>query len=531
MAKGGQYTPALLLLTLTLALLWPEQFTHAADWPWGEPVELSDPTFAPNGSFPDLALDAADQLHAIWYVARSQTGAQSNAVFDALVARVLHGGTWSAAQTVFATNSRELLGEANAQTGGLVDATNATYRLQGTLAAGRDGKLHSLYRGATFQLYVNAPADLTASLSERSAPQDLGQGQANAFVVGADGTLHMTFNAALKPDDLPDATLCEGCNELFYRRSLDGGENWSRPENLSRMTGDDGPQQLKVDSQNRLHVVWEHSQNDPTGVGGPGFVSYRRSRDGGTTWETPVTLGLPNEATLQGALGLSPEGNPLVVYRSGVGQQVYFQYSDDGGATWTLPGVIPTVLARALDDTATDNYSLATDGAGAIHLLLVGFIPGSASPTPKLLHLTWNGQTWSAPRVVVAGALYPEGPRLVIERGNKLHAVWFIREGLSGPSQSRQSVWYSSATIDAPTVVPLATFTPVPSPTLPQPSVTPVIVPTTISAASRGKPVVAGPPRWEGQGLALLTLALAPLLLLLLIIAWRGIARWYEESD
>ena len=163
--------------------------------------------------------------------------------------------------------------------------------------------------------------------------------------------------------------------------------------------------------------------------------------------------------------------------------------------------------------------------------MLVGFIPGSASPTPKLLHLTWNGQTWSAPRVVVAGALYPEGPRLVIERGNKLHAVWFIREGLSGPSQSRQSVWYSSATIDAPTVVPLATFTPVPSPTLPQPSVTPVIVPTTISAASRGKPVVAGPPRWEGQGLALLTLALAPLLLLLLIIAWRGIARWYEESD
>ena len=531
MPKGERHLLWLLLLTLSLALLWPGSYTRAADWPWSEPVELSDPTFAPNGSFPDLTLDAIDQLHAIWYVARSQTGAQSKGVIDLLISRMLHGGTWSAAQMVFATNSREVLVEANAQTGGVVDVTDATYRLQGTLAAGRDGKLHSLYRGATFQLYVNAPTEQSIFLSERSTPQDLGPGQSNALVIGADGTLHMTFNAALKPDDAPDDALCTGCNEIFYRRSLDGGENWSRPENLSRMVGDDGPQQLKVDRQNYLHVVWEHSQSDPRGVGGPAFVGYRRSRDGGTTWEAPVTLGLPNEVTLQGALGLSPEGNPLVVYRSGVGQQIYFQHSGDGGATWSLPGVIPTILARALDDTATDNYSLATDGAGHIHLLLVGFLPGSGSPTPKLLHLTWDGQTWSAPRVVMAGGLYPEGPRLVIEHGNRLHAVWFIREGLSGPSRSRQSVWYSSATIAAPTVVPLATFTPIPSPTLAQPTVTPVILPTTISAASRGKPVVTGPPRWDGQGLALLTLALALVLLLLLIIAWRGIARWYEESD
>jgi hypothetical protein len=518
---------------LTLAVLFAALpgATRAADWPWSEPIQLSDPQASPNGSFPDLTVDVVGNTHVIWYSAQRQGGEREDRALELLNYRFFSGGSWSAISDLFAVNLRPAIAEANGQTGGLVNVTLPEYMLNATLASGRDGKLHVAVGSEAGLYYLSTPDSSAGGGGAPSVPTELGMSRLNALASADDGSLHVTYRERAEAEPRPGIKVCEACTEIMYRRSVNGGADWSSPINLSRLPGDEGQQQITADGQGRVHVVWDHQQNDPQQPAGPAQVFYRRSLDGGQTWQDAVVMGPTAEGAAQGALGLAPDGNPFVVYRSGTGDEIFFQRSADGGATWSPPGVVPGVRARPLNDAPSDSYSLAADGAGRLHLLVVGITPGDPSPTPKLLHLTWDGQAWSAPRVVMDGPLYPEAPRLVVERGNRLHAVWFTRQDLTGPASSFQAVWYSSAQIDAPEVAPLPLFTPVPSPTVPRPTATPAVVPTPLSAESRRQPVAAGPPSWEGQGLAILSVALAPVALLVLALGWRSLARWHDERD
>ncbi|MFQ3662716.1 MAG: hypothetical protein SNJ69_10020 [Chloroflexaceae bacterium] len=96
---------------------------------------------------------------------------------------------------------------------------------------------------------------------------------------------------------------------------------------------------------------------------------------------------------------------------------------------------------------------MTTDSAGRIHLLVSGFLEGSVAAIPMLLHLTWNGETWSVPEVVASTMNWPMWPRLAVAGGNQLHAVWFSYTDASGWGERR--VWHSSKTVDAPAIAPV----------------------------------------------------------------------------
>jgi len=116
--------------------------------------------------------------------------------------------------------------------------------------------------------------------------------------------------------------------------------------------------------------------------------------------------------------------------------------------------------------------------------------------------------------------LSPQSPGLVVERGNRLHAVWMTTE-TDGDQGARQTIWYTSAPVAAPEVAPPPTFTPIPRilPT-PTPIPTPVPTPTPLPDESRSQPAIEGPPRWEGESLEILFIAMAPVLLIVAIVAW-----------
>jgi hypothetical protein len=118
---------------------------------------------------------------------------------------------------------------------------------------------------------------------------------------------------------------------------------------------------------------------------------------------------------------------------------------------------------------------MATDSAGRVHLIVVGYPTGS--DWMSLLHSVWDGRGWSAPSVITAAPPipdyaplvaraaegpaarpllsppYPEYPRLAISRGNRLHLVWFGGDRL-GIDREPLGVWYSSAMTDAPEIAP-----------------------------------------------------------------------------
>ena len=115
-------------------------------------------------------------------------------------------------------------------------------------------------------------------------------------------------------------------------------------------------------------------------------------------------------------------------------------------------------------------------GAGHIHLLVTGQLSIDQDP-PGVYHLEWDGNNWSSPLSVYKGSWYPQYPHIVIDRGNQLHATWFIGDSPWEPTTPYQ-VWYAHGRSQSPaeTPVPPPTSTPTPTAT-PLATATPTATP------------------------------------------------------
>lgn len=419
---------ALAVLALWLGPCSPAQ-PAAAQGGWSEPFDVSDDQF---GWFPDVAADATGAVHVIWGSGAQNPDADPNspeASQDLLRYRVLRNGQWSPLNDVAFTC-----------VGG--------FTVRNSIVANGDGRVNALVRTCFDVGTFAAPAEQALSASAWGRIQRLGTAYYNAIAADSRGVLHALYNESLI-GSAEGATLL---SEIFYRRSTDGGATWSVRMNLARLAGGDERMQIKVDGRDRIHAVWDHGSDWYAGVDAPEYAVYRRSDDGGATWRDLSLLGVTDGAVVQATLGLAADGSPIVTYRSANGSEIYYQTSPDGGDTWAAAQVIPGVRARDPLERNLDSYTMATDSAGRVHLLVAGFPEGSAAAIPMLLHLTWDGQSWSPPEVVAATPNRPIWPRLVVAGGNQLHAVWFSYTDASGWGERR--VWYSQKAVDAPALTP-----------------------------------------------------------------------------
>lgn len=509
----------ILLLGCALALL-PAQAT-AAGLRWSEPIQLSESLSdeIAIAAAPELAVDSEGTLHLVWYSAVSRTDERSPGFSDLLIYRARVGGAWAESYPIV-TQERPFVGDAFSTTTGGAGARSPAFELRASLLAGNDSQLHLVLGNLTTQWFLNAPLVEVVRAMAILPPWPLSQGPSSQIAGSRDGTLYAllsTIPPGIEAIDAPD--VCLSCTDIFIRRSEDGGVTWSRPENLSRQEQHDLEPQIVVDTLDRLHVIWQRrttTADDPS----TGIILYRRSEDQGLNWREPVSLGPPGEGVTQGAIAATHTNSVLVVYEGAASGSVFYQYSLDGGLNWSEPGLLPSVLSRGAALRGYRGLSLVADGNGHIHLLMVGLPPATDSPSAQLLHLIWDGQSWSEPAVIASGAANPLGPRLVVERGNRLHAVWFTSspDPLSGDEQ--QAVWYSEAALAAPEIAPPATLTPLPT-VAPPATPTTVIVPTAtpLPLALRELETIDGPPLWELRGLQAVAVGLLATVLLIALIA------------
>ena len=78
-------------------------------------------------------------------------------------------------------------------------------------------------------------------------------------------------------DDTP------GNNEIFFKRSTDGGQTFENIQNLSNNAGSSGGPQIAASGKN-VYVVW--SDDTPGNV----VILFKKSTDGGQTFEDALNL-------------------------------------------------------------------------------------------------------------------------------------------------------------------------------------------------------------------------------------------------
>lgn len=518
-------------LLLALALLPSLTPANAQRSGWTTPFEVSPPVpvqatgstrttptplpVTPNqpryGSswFPSIATGPSGSVHVVWYSGIATTNEPGSST-DLLMYRELRNGAWTPINNI-----------AVAATGGLT--------VRNSIVMSRDGRLHVLFRSNTTIKHTSAPWNDAWAAASWSEPRTVSGEGSYYTVLGVDqgGRLHAFWSQGVPDQPGKPRPECSGCANLFYRYSDTGGSSWSEPTNMSNSPYGDNRPQVKVDSRDRVHVVWDQGIDWYAGRGVPRQGVYRRSDERGESWRAPVYFTVPGDAVQQTTLSIDAGNNPVVVYRTIKGK-VYFQHSRDGGDNWSGPELVPGVIARDDVGNDLDQFAMASDGQGNVHLLMVGYLTTQTGiildlTPPLLLHVTWNGSRWSQPEIVVSNELYPEWPALTISEGNRLHAVWYTRskEDRNTSERARYRVWYSARQLNIPATAPLPLFTAVPTA---EPTAEPTVAPppptaTPLPAEIAQSPVISGPPTWEMAALPILAVALLPAIAIIVGVA------------
>jgi hypothetical protein len=517
-----------LCVLFAICFMWGSvSLAQSQESPWQRPFEVSKPDQALKNTeleryqsswFPNIAVAPDGSVHVVWYSGKQRTDQVGDSV-DFLMYRALRSGRWSQVNPVITT-------------------ADGGYTVRNGIAMGRDGLLHVTLRSYTSIKYSNAPWQDAWNAQAWQEPYPVSNQNAayyNSIAVDSRNNLHMVWSEAILDDPNGSKRLCSNCANLFYRSSSDGGRTWAAPINLSNSLDGDNRPQIVIDSRDHIHVVWDQGRDWYAGAGVPKYGIYRRSDDGGKTWKAPVSFAprkqLPDQRTEDGelkphpeapqqiTLAVRPNGNPMVVYRTVEGD-IFFQLSNNGGDTWTQPRLLSAIRARDTQGDYLDKYSMVADGAGKVHLFVVGYRqedPGSADARPpELLQLTWNGSGWSDPERVMANELYPEYPTAIVY-GNTIHLVWYTRsaEDRLTSDRARYRVWYSSRQVEGAPLPELPLFTPVPV-VEPTATVVPTArpMPTPLPTAVLTAPPLERPPAWEAEAIPLMLVAILPVIAL-----------------
>ena len=168
----------------------------------------------------------------------------------------------------------------------------------------------------------------------------------------ASGTLHLLY------EDDTAAVLGE---DIFYRRSTDGGQTFSSPLKLNAAGSFGIETALAVGTSGRIVAVWTGTQTGDTNL----RIYAARSTDGGLSFSAPVAVSPNAQYALYPVAAIDPSGKILVVYydiSTGI-DYVFTSRSTNGGTSFDTPLSIPETTA-----SARTRPGLAFDSKGGAYL-------------------------------------------------------------------------------------------------------------------------------------------------------------------
>jgi hypothetical protein len=122
----------------------------------------------------------------------------------------------------------------------------------------------------------------------------------------------------------------DGNYEIYYKRSSNGGVSWGADTRLTDNYSFSYLSGMSVSGQS-VNIVWQDDRD------GNYEIYYKRSTDGGSTWETDTRL--TNDAANSYIPSVSASGSDVhIVWRDqrDGNDEIYYNHSTDGGSTWGI---------------------------------------------------------------------------------------------------------------------------------------------------------------------------------------------------
>ncbi len=285
------------VLSLAIIFLVSTNISYAQ---WGQDVRL---TYAPgfsSTSYNNARCIAANgnMVHAVWYDDRDLYSAG-----DIYYKRSTDGGrSWHA--DVRLTNNNALTSYPS------IAVTGSNVHI--VWVDGLDGKVGVFYKLSTDN-GINWGADIRLtkeiSLNSIGHPSIAVYGS-NIHIVWIDGR--------------------DGNPEIYYKRTTDGGITWQEDTRLTNNSAASRYPSIAVYGS-LVHVVWEDYRD------GKDEVYYKRSIDGGETWSEDIRL--TNDVASSFAPSIAVSGSHVHIvwqdYRN-VNMEIYYKRSTDGGTNWGI---------------------------------------------------------------------------------------------------------------------------------------------------------------------------------------------------
>lgn len=318
------------------------------------------------------------------------------------------------------------------------------YTIRNGIVSTSDGMLHVAYRGNVDHFVTSAPIVGALNPQNWSPGNQVGpSGYYLDLLAGSDDTLHLVLSELqyvpdakvnAQTDRYAEGATCFLCYDLFYRRSTDGGKTWNDtvPISLEPGSGSDRPK-ITQGFSGRIYITWDEGKDWYTGGGTPKDVRLVYSDDQGLTWSKPIIFDGDNPDTkpIQISLTELRDGSLMVVWRASnqADRNIYYQLSSDVGKTWTDPTPIPGIIARSVNRTSLDRYELLTDRLGIVHLFAVGDIDIKSTTTEKLYDITY----------VPSSNYWVEPQRVYFSTESRPEAP----HAVVGPSNDIHLVWFN----------------------------------------------------------------------------------------
>jgi Neuraminidase (sialidase) len=210
--------------------------------------------------------------------------------------------------------------------------------------------------------------------------------------------------------------------EVYYTRSTDGGATWGSVTRLTNAPEDYAWQPSVAAAGANVHVAWYDGRNGPAN---PAEIYYKRSTDGGATWESDARL--TNSAPSSQWTSIAAAGDRVHVVwsdtRDGGTNEIYYKCSTDNGATWPASPGGDTRLTSP--DSETSYFpSIAVAGAN-VHVVWCDSRDGTIGDEVYYKCSTDGGTTWcSDTRLSVSDNEQSRHPSIAVADPG-LHVAWY----------------------------------------------------------------------------------------------------------